>query len=251
MIAGIKELIRSKGLLDQKPTDVQCQGCIRTASQRVSQNRGAIEHCDFHGVHIGSRYGELRPRLVLVGLENPEPNKYPNLESSVCTDTDLENPQVQTKGSLHRRGEFAFIKRAFPSAEVPFAHVATLNRRLHGLRRGRRSASHGLPVCPHAAEILRLLRPEVIVIEERHGWRPAGDGWGTWTPHNVNFSAKVVTKRQTAAIMTANLDGTKVALVLANHPSCLGSRWIVSATGNYMDAILVPAVLEAVRLVAG
>jgi len=106
-------------------------------------------------------------------------------------------------------------------------------------------------VCPHAAEILRLLRPEVIVMEERHGWRPAGNGWGTWIPHTVSFSAKVGKKSQSAAILTTTLDGNKVALVLANHPSSLGSRWNARTAGNYMETILVPAAREAVRLVAG
>lgn len=248
IIAGIKELITSKGLLDQKPTDVQCQGCIKTASQRVSQSGGAIQHCDFHGVHIGSRYGELRPRLVLVGLENPEANSRPTLERAVCTDTELEKAKTHFKGSLHRNGEFAFIQRMFPSAEVPFAHVATLNRRLHGLRSGRHSASKELPGCPHVSEILRLLRPQIIVMEERRGkWQPEGNGWGTWIPHTVSFSAKMGKKCQSAAILTTTLDGNKVALVLANHPSSLGSRWNALAKGNYRETILVPAALEAVR----
>lgn len=54
-------------------------------------------------------------------------------------------------------------------------------------------------------------------------------------------------KCQSAAILTTTLDGNKVALVLANHPSSLGSRWNALAKGNYRETILVPAALEAVR----
>lgn len=250
IIDGIVGLVNERRLFDRMPTNEQCRDCVKVALQRVSQSGGTIQHCDFHGPHIGSRYGELRPRLVLVGLENPEPSNCPKLESSACTDTDLESPQVQVKGSLHRKGEFAFIQRIFPSAESPFAHVATLNRRLHGLKSNRKSKSSPLPSCPHAAAVLRLLRPEVIVIEERHASPFAGNGWGTWVPHKV-FKEKVGKKIQGAVVMTTNLDGSRVALVLANHPSSLGSRWNVCTKGKYMDAILIPAVREAIRLVFG
>jgi len=107
---------------------------------------------------------------------------------------------------------------------------------------GRDSKSRGLPACPYAAEILRLLRPEVIVMEERRGWRPAGKGWGTWI-HHAEISAKLGKRHQSAAVMTTDLDGSKVALVLANHPSRSGR--------NYRETILLPAIEEAICLVAG
>ena len=260
----IVELVRSKRLFDLKPTDEQCRDCIRLAEQEVMKGGGA-QHCEFHGPHIGSKYGNLSPRLVLVGLENPERNYYHGQwDASICTEPELvcreqalEEPKIRF-GSPHRNGELTLIKSIFKSAEIPFAHVATLNRRLHGVRGGRggrKSKSGCLPACPYAAEILRLLRPEVIVIEGRqHGWLPTGKGWGTWIHRpDLKFSAKLGKKRpstQSADIFTTDLDGNKVALVLANHPSTLGvGRWTSSKGNfNYMDTVLVPAVRKAIDI---
>jgi hypothetical protein len=248
-----KNLIR--GINGNLESDPDCVKCRQRAELLTGHN---IRRLAMRGPDVGTNYGVSVPRLLLVGLEDPTADISEDPVKQMDTDTaDLERWEGP---SLHRRGERQFgnaffAKWGLPEFEEgdsnPFSHLATVNGHLCGLAvNGSGTASSRLPTCPHAWNIVRALKPDVIVVEGIDQIRDVGR-LGTWAEQLTWSSKPVQVGKATRNCRTALgriTDGEWGAWVIsAYHPSYQGSPWERTGADTYFGEVLLPTIEKVVR----
>jgi hypothetical protein len=239
-------------------SDSACSDCRNKAAGCMTDS---VRLLTLRGPHVGSNFGVSVPRLVLVGLENPDVGHCGDPCAQMDKDTEgLERPQLKG-ASLHRQGEWAaaawFLREWDPSlfaGKNPFHYIAAVNGHLCGLaKNGRSTASASLPGCSHAWAIVRNLKPHVVVVEGLDQLQHVKKHLGTWTdippvPRIAPIIGRSTKKRNCKAYLGHVVDqGSTTWVIVANHPSYRGSPWRNTGEGSYFAMLLQPLLLECIR----
>jgi hypothetical protein len=235
---------------------VNCKECKDLSGKPILTSNTAISNFSLSAPvlpFVGPKYGESTT-LVFLGLEDPW------VKDQAKSMDELRDYLINNlkKNDWHRIGERFFAQDllshmgiSFAELENPFHFVATLNNHLCTLK-DRTETTHSKSYllknkCRHSWEIIKILEPEILVVESRQIWDNIKKELEQMGGNLTEIERKTGSKGAGSGSLNV-IDSVlhKIFVFLVTHPS---HRW-TAKTKRYYLPVIKPLIEKCVTLLS-